>query len=314
MRTLRLPLVGTVILALLAGLSGAVLAQDEEATLDPHRPSFFTLTSGDPLSESEWVYSPGLNDSAEFLGLEAVLPVEASDPRISGTWTEVYDFRGWEAPDDTGLPFSPSVSSGAVRIDNEDGAWVGTWDAFGSAFSGAEWIQLQGEGAYEGLTAVIHQTFDFATDVETFEGVIVPGVPPDYPEPITVTDEGAAEAEATEEVVVEVTEQPESTADGGDIELSGTAAYIDGLRTWQNWDDEDTIYELEMSDPRANGTYTEFDFVGDEYDSESMRPSVVGLGHVTLVNDEGSWSGLESAVWDDEMGWRLTAWLAGEDA
>ena len=201
-----------------------------------------------------------------------------------------------------------------MRIDNEDGAWVGTWDAFGSAFSGAEWIQLQGEGAYEGLTAVIHQTLDFATDVETFEGVIVPGVPPDYPEPITVTDEGAAEAEATEEVVVEVTEQPESTADGGDIELSGTAAYIDGLRTWQNWDDADTIYELEMSDPRANGTYTEFDFVGDEYDSESMRPSVVGLGHVTLVNDEGSWSGLESAVWDDEMGWRLTAWLAGEDA
>ena len=188
MRTLRLSLVGMVMLALLAGLSGAVLAQDEEAPLDPHRPSFFTLTSGDLLSESEWVWSPGPDDSAEFLGLEAVLPVEASDPRISGTWTEVYDFRGWPAPDDTGLPFSPSVSSGAVRIDNEDGAWVGTWDSFGSAFSGYEWIQLQGEGAYEGLTALIHQSGDFAAEVETYEGVIIPGVPLDYPEPVAVTE------------------------------------------------------------------------------------------------------------------------------
>jgi hypothetical protein len=95
-------------------------------------------------------------------------------------------------------------------------------------------------------------------------------------------------------------------------ELSGTAVYIEGLRTWQDWEDEDTIYELEMSDPRANGTYTESGFVGDGYDSESENPSVVALGHVTLVNDEGSWSGHESAVWDDEMGWRLSAWLAGE--
>ena len=56
---------------------------------------------------------------------------------------------------------------------------------------------------------------------------------------------------------------------------------------------------VEMSDPRANGTYTESDFVGDGYDSESAQPSVAALGHVTLVNDEGSWSGHESAVWDD---------------
>jgi len=189
MRTLRLSLVGTVILALLAGLSGAVLAQDEEATLDPHRPSSFTLTAGDPLSESEFVWSPGPDHSGEFLANELVFPVESSDPRISGTWTEVYDLRGWEAPDDSGLPLSPTVSSGAVRIDNEDGAWVGTWDGFGSTVSNQEWIQLQGEGAYEGLTAVIHQTLDFATDVETFEGVIVPGVPLDHPGPIEATAE-----------------------------------------------------------------------------------------------------------------------------
>ena len=90
-----------------------------------------------------------------------------------------------------------------------------------------------------------------------------------------------------------------------DDELSGSAVYIDGLRTWQDWEDEDTIYELEMSDPRANGTYTESGFVGDGYDSGSERPSIAAVGRVTLVNEEGSWSGHESAVWDDEMGWRL---------
>ena len=188
MRSLRLSLAGTVILALLVGLGGTVLAQDEEAILDPYGPSFFTMAAGDSFHESEWVYTPGPDGSAEFLGIEAAFAVESSDPRISGTWTEAYDFRGWEAPDDSGLPFSPSVNSGAVRIDNEGGAWVGTWDAIGSASSGYAWTRLQGEGAYEGLTAVIHSTQDFATGVVTYEGVIVPGVLLEYPEPIEAND------------------------------------------------------------------------------------------------------------------------------
>ena len=71
-----------------------------------------------------------------------------------------------------------------------------------------------------------------------------------------------------------------------------------------------------MSGPRANGTYTEWGatIVGDGCDGDSMRPSIVGLMEVTLANDEGYRSGLQSAVWDDDMGWRLTAWLGGVDA
>jgi hypothetical protein len=70
-----------------------------------------------------------------------------------------------------------------------------------------------------------------------------------------------------------------------------------------------------MSDDRASGTYTEaWEGVAHLYDSDSLRPSIVALDPVTLTNDEGSWAGLYSAVWDDEMGWRLTAWLAGEEA
>ncbi len=174
---------GAVILALFASLSGVAVAQDEAASLDPMRPSVFTLTPGDS-SEGDWVPSPGPNGSTDFLGLELVMSVESSDPRTSGTWTEAYDFRGWEAPDDSGLPFSPSVTSGTVRIDNEDGDWVGSYRGFGSAVNGQEWIQLQGEGAFEGLTALIQHTWDSPADASTYEGVIIPGVPPDYPEPI----------------------------------------------------------------------------------------------------------------------------------
>jgi hypothetical protein len=188
MRTLRLSLVGTVMLVLLGGLSGAVIAQEEVTPTDPHGPSFFTLTKGDTLSESEWEWSQGPDGSSEFLGLESVFTVEATDPRISGTWAEVYDFRGWEAPDDSGLPFSPSIISGAVRIDNEDGAWVGTSEEFGSAFNNYEWIELQGEGAYDGLTAVVRSTQDFAAGIETYDGVIVPGVPPDHPDAVAMPE------------------------------------------------------------------------------------------------------------------------------
>jgi hypothetical protein len=105
-------------------------------------------------------------------------------------------------------------------------------------------------------------------------------------------------------------------AQSDEVELSGTATYIDGKWTWQESEGRDLIYWLEMSDPRATGAYREIFATGiwDAYDGASERPSIVAFGEVTLANDEGRWAGLQSAVWDDERGWRLTAWLAGEDA
>ena len=99
-------------------------------------------------------------------------------------------------------------------------------------------------------------------------------------------------------------------------ELSGSAVYIEGLRTWVDGaEGEPHWYRLTMSDDRASGTYIEsYEGVGHLYDSDSLRPSLVALDPVTLTNDEGRCAGLQSAVWDDAMGWRLTAWLAGEEA
>jgi len=216
------------------------------------------------------------------------------------------------------------VFSRAVRLDGPDGSWAGTARGVAGA-DGTTQLQyaLTGEGAYEGLSALFAQDNSGWPTVR-FDGWIFEGDLPTMPDPVEPPAElGAMEqAPMDADAAVAATEEPEvsgdddagATSDEGDEELSGTAVYIDGLRTWQTWEGEDTIYALEMSDPRANGTYTETDFVGDGYDSDSERPSVAALGRVTLVNDEGSWSGHESAVWDDEMGWRLTAWLAGEDA
>jgi len=65
------------------------------------------------------------------------------------------------------------VSWGTYRIENADGAWEGP-------FTGAEYpderspdiVWLVGEGAYEGLTAFVHEASG------PIEGVIVPGPQP----------------------------------------------------------------------------------------------------------------------------------------
>jgi len=94
-------------------------------------------------------------------------------------------------------------------------------------------------------------------------------------------------------------------------ETSGTAVYVDGVATYVTGETI-MVFEMSMSDPRASGEYTLFHPDGNEYDGQSRRPTEVGLGRVALVNDDGSWSGRQSGLWHDEIGWRITTWLAGE--
>jgi hypothetical protein len=336
MRTLRLALSGTASLILLGSLAGGALAQSDEGPLDPMRAGHFTGAWSETISEVlledfVWTGGPGYGES---LGNETVAVMDASDPRISGMFTQVMGVRSF--PIDPEADIWALAWTATVRIENEDGAWAGTFEGFNNETIPLEWYHLTGEGAYEGLTATMRWT----GDSDSYEGIIIPGVPPDHPDPIAAsaggeagealptpealeppvaataaTEEVMVESRESEDAAVEATEQPEAPADG-DGDLSGTAVYTDGLRTWQYWEGDDTIYELEMSDPRANGTYTEWGatIVGNGYDGDSLRPSLVGLMEVTLANDEGTWTGVQSAVWDDDMGWRLTAWLAGEDA
>ena len=67
-----------------------------------------------------------------------------------------------------------------MRIDLDEGAWVGTWQAYTDNRHGEEWYVVEGEGAYEGLTAV----YRYRTDDNSFEGVIMPGELPAQPDPL----------------------------------------------------------------------------------------------------------------------------------
>jgi hypothetical protein len=127
MRTSRLSLAGAVILTLLAGMGGASLAQDEAA-----RNSGFTMKVVD--YSEDWT----------------VQQVEASDPRLTGTWTIV------ENCEDEGPRLGVCV--GSVRVENEGGTWRGQSHSAWAATPGflSSWTVLEGDGGYAGLTATMY--------------------------------------------------------------------------------------------------------------------------------------------------------------
>jgi hypothetical protein len=311
MRTLRLSLAGMVMLALLGGLGGVALAQaDTEGAKVTHVTG--TRVSAVEGTIDEWWEADGIGHGR---GLHATETIEWSDARLPSELQMVQnvDALGREA-----------VVTGATLLEGPEGYWTGEFTAYCDPDSDCHGMNtITGHGAYEGLFAVFRGFWaDGPGSDWVFDGVIYEGETLPMPEALeptvaatAATGEVMVESHESEDAAVEATEQPEAPADG-DGDLSGTAVYTDGLRTWQYWEGDDTIYELEMSDPRANGTYTEWGatIVGNGYDGDSLRPSLVGLMEVTLASDEGTWTGVQSAVWDDDMGWRLTAWLAGEDA
>ena len=73
------------------------------------------------------------------------MAVEASDPRLSGAWTEVWGCRG--------APVEVCVAS--VRVENEGDTWLGRAEWFGGPPVGAfGFAVLEGQGDYAGLAAL----------------------------------------------------------------------------------------------------------------------------------------------------------------
>lgn len=181
-----------------AGFAGAQLfaaEEEQEGYLSeipavPFTGNWIGAIDGVGAREMEWVLGPGYALAPEMVEHEGVVTFEATDPRIGGEWTQVNDMRSfamWNEVDED--PFV-TVSRSAVRIENEDGAWAGTIDFFKAGDdTGPEWYHLVGEGDYEGLTAL----FRWIPETDVYDGVIFPGVPPDYPPPIAVADAVPAE-------------------------------------------------------------------------------------------------------------------------
>jgi hypothetical protein len=177
-RRLRLSLVAATVL-MLPGVSPAAgqseAPVESQAPIDPMAASFWTATY------SHAGGGPGAGTTGpiyfEELGVTGSGEVAADDPRISGTIREIWNAREFTRPG--GFPVT--VANGAARIDNDQGAWVGTFTTYGARpEGGGGWYVLEGEGAYEGLTALFHWPFG----VDSFQGAIVPGELPSPADPI----------------------------------------------------------------------------------------------------------------------------------
>ena len=103
-----------------------------------------------------------------------------SDPRLEGTYHYSEDSDVYQGPE-TLL----AAAMGTLRIQNDEGAWQGSFPyaflADGSGTTGS--AVLEGEGAYEGLSAIMAVRFLFPECAMDTRGLIVGGEAPPTPEP-----------------------------------------------------------------------------------------------------------------------------------
>lgn len=108
-----------------------------------------------------------------------------SDPRLEGAWYRTHEYDAYRT---AGSESGPALIVNTLRIENDEGAWTGSSIVAelaagpGTQLVGDTPMVLVGEGAYEGLTAVL-TTLPSAVQgctVDT-QGVIFEGSPPVIP-------------------------------------------------------------------------------------------------------------------------------------
>jgi hypothetical protein len=145
MRTLRVSLAGTVILALLSGLGGAVLAQDEEVSTPTVVTGNATCTF---VQEGRviQIYGEVFRERGYVMECEDTM----SDPRVTGTYTNVNNFDYYKELDEV-------FSWGTSVLEGPTGGWECSY-ASTSDPSGANDVLVfgvcPGTGEYDGLTYV----------------------------------------------------------------------------------------------------------------------------------------------------------------
>jgi len=178
-RTLGLPLAGTVILALLGGLSVAVAAQAEETDSGP-----VTSITGVRLglttdtSEEEWSVDGSVGHARIFRVHETV---EWSDPRLPTDKVTTLNFDMYNIGEFRELPMT-----GTSLLEGPDGYWTGTTTGFCDQDGDCFGIDiLTGHGAYEGLFATLHASplrDPEAEGDQLWEGLIFEGEMPPMPD------------------------------------------------------------------------------------------------------------------------------------
>ena len=179
MRTLRLSLVGTVILGLLGGLGGVVLAQGDT---DPAKVTPFTgiaLSSMPDSSDEEWWVEDGVGHSRTLRVREAV---EWSDPRLPSEKQNVVNFDMFEIGE-----FRQTAMTGTTLLEGPDGYWAGEFTVYCDTVGDCYGTNiLTGHGAYEGLFAIFRSTPSDpgGRGQGFFDGLIFEGEMPPMPDPI----------------------------------------------------------------------------------------------------------------------------------
>ena len=182
MRDLRLALVGTVTLALLCGLGGTVMAEAGED--GP------TLTPVTGTQTSFTVVTPPVSETSDFMtyrGVQFERTIEWSDPRLPSLLLSNVN-TNWHAvgEDDVGQ-FAQTH-----RLVGEDGDWVGTEYGFVGPESSLGLQVYTGEGAYEGLSAMLAGTDVVDADGNKntiWNGYIFASELPPMPDPVELPAE-----------------------------------------------------------------------------------------------------------------------------
>jgi hypothetical protein len=178
MGTLRLSLVGTVILALLGGASGVVLAQmdaDADAV-------YVTRVSMEPVSadvgsvsETDTLYSS--RDGLLVFTEEWSDTTGNIDPRVSGTWNATFNV---DADEKTGQ----GIMWGTNSMENDGGTWEGPcsgieYEPPGEADYFTVNCWLTGDGDYAGYTFFVQEDgFQYGGPTRVLHGIIYKGQPP----------------------------------------------------------------------------------------------------------------------------------------
>ena len=173
MRTLRLSVAGTVLLALLGGAGSVAVAQMEGV-------AFVTGTGPCAEDPGRTIEDDGVVELHHFT-LQCTS--DMSDPRLSGP--TVIDMQQFCLKEEGG---HVCMGRGTQQITGPDGGWVGT-DGWVSAASRSEapgWGVLEGTGAYEGWTFWFH--VPSVTDpTAIISGLLYVGPPPPRGETMPLT-------------------------------------------------------------------------------------------------------------------------------
>ena len=184
MQAARLGLVGAVSLVILgAGVVTTAAQSDDDARASQGS----AVVSGEvhrhlrTTAEPTMSYEP---DRVTYREQAYAIELDVGDPRLAGELWAILNY-------DTFHDSQGSVINGVAGLEQADGSWQGAVEGYGSLVGGNRvyfQFDLEGEGQYEGLSAVLflmHNGYEFEA-----EGMIFDGPPPPAPAMPAESDPG----------------------------------------------------------------------------------------------------------------------------